>query len=442
MKIKLSDHFTLKKLIQFTLPSIIMMVFTSIYGVVDGYFISNFAGSTEFASVNFIFPFIQVLGAVGFLVGSGGSALVAKTFGEKDNKKANEIFSLLVYVVIILGLILAIVGFIYMEDIALWLGASSDMLRPCVIYGHILMFSLPFLLLQFTFQSFLITAEKPQIGLIVTLVAGITNMVLDALFIAIFKLGVAGAAIATGISQVLGGLIPLLYFIFNKNSILKIGKTKLYLKELGKTCVNGSSEFISNISMSVVGMLYNFQLMKYIGQNGVSAYGTFMYVSFIFVAIFIGYTTGVAPIIGYNYGAKNDKELKTVFKVSIKLITTLSVIMVVLAETLSTPLTKLFVGYNQELFDITKNAMFISSFCFLFAGISIFTSGFFTALNDGITSALISFLRTLLFQISSIIILPIIFDVNGIWLSIVVADIFSALVAIFFLIIKQKRFNY
>lgn len=442
MEIKLSDHFTLKRLIQFTLPSIIMMVFTSIYGVVDGYFISNFAGATEFASVNFIFPFIQVLGAVGFLVGAGGSALVAKTFGEKNDKKANEIFSLLVYVVIGFGLLLAVVGYIFMEDIAIWLGASNDMIEPCAIYGQILMFSLPFLLLQFTFQSFLITAEKPQIGLIVTLTAGITNMVLDGLFIAIFKWGVVGAAIATAISQVIGGVIPLLYFIFNKGSILRIGKTKIYLKELGQTCINGSSEFVSNISMSIVGMLYNFQLMKYIGQHGVSAYGTFMYVSFIFVAIFIGYTTGVAPIIGYNYGAKNDKELKTVFRVSMKLIITISVVMVVLAEILSTPLTKLFVGYNEELFEITKNAMFISSFCFLFAGISIFTSGLFTALNDGVTSALISFLRTLLFQITSILLLPLIFDVNGIWLSIVVADVLSSVVAIVFLFIKRKKFNY
>ena len=442
MKIKLSDNFTLKKLIQFTIPSIIMMVFTSIYGVVDGFFISNFAGELEFASVNFIFPFIMMLGAFGFLVGSGGSALVGKTLGEKNIQKANEIFSLLVYLIIGVGIILAILGFIFMEDIAILLGSSDSMLKPCVIYGQILMFALPFLLLQFTFQSFLITAEKPQVGLIVTLIAGITNMVLDGLFIAVFKWGIAGAAIATGLSQVFGGLIPLLYFIFNRENTIKLGKTKLYFKELGQTCVNGSSEFVTNISMSLVGMLYNYQLMHYLGEYGVSAYGAFMYISFIFVAIFIGYTTGVAPIISYNFGAKNEVQLKKVFRESIKLVALASIVMVVLAEVLATPLTKIYVGYNPELFEITKRAMFIASFCFLFSGIGIFSSGFFTALNDGVTSAIISFLRTLAFQVGAILILPLFFDVDGIWLSIVTADLLAAIVAIIFLILKKKKFNY
>ena len=320
MKIKLSDHFTLKRLIMFTLPSILMMVFTSVYCVVDGFFISNFAGPIEFAAVNFIFPFVSILGTVGFLFGSGGSALVSKTLGEGNKEKANEIFSMLVYLVLGIGIVLAFSGYIFMEDIAIWLGSSEDMLKPCTIYGQTLMLFLPFLLLQFTFQGFLVVAEKPQIGLFITLTAGITNMVLDALFIAIFNFGVRGAAFATGLAQLIGGLIPLLYFTFNRKNNLKLGKTRLYLKELGKTCVNGSSEFVSNISMSVVGMIYNFQLMKYIGEAGVSAYGTFMYVSFVFVAMFIGYSTGVAPIVGYNYGARNHQELKIVFKTSMKLV--------------------------------------------------------------------------------------------------------------------------
>ena len=442
MKIRLSDSFTLKKLIQFTIPSIIMMVFTSIYGVVDGFFISNFAGELEFASVNFIFPFIQMLGAVGFLVGSGGSALVAKTLGEKNEQKANEVFSLLVYLIIGVSFILAILGFVFIKDIAILLGASDNMVKPCVTYGQILMFALPFLLLQFTFQSFLITAEKPQVGLIITLISGITNIVLDGLFIAVFKWGIAGAAIATGISQVIGGLIPLLYFIFNRKNIIKLGKTKLYIKEIGQTCLNGSSEFVTNISMSLVGMLYNYQLMKYLGEYGVSAYGAFMYISFIFVAIFIGYTTGVAPIVSYNFGAKNQKELKKVFRESIKFIVFTSIIMVILAEVLAAPLTNIYVGYNKELFEITKRAMFIASFCFLFSGIGIFASGFFTALNDGLVSAILSFLRTLAFQVISIITLPIFLNVDGIWLSIVVADFLAAIVSIIFLILKQKKYQY
>ncbi len=442
MDIKLSDSFTINKLIRFTIPSIIMMVFISIYGVVDGFFISNFVGEIEFASVNFIFPFISILGSFGFLVGTGGSALVSKTLGEKDYRKANEVFSLLVYMIIGLGIILAIIGFFNMERIAILLGADQDMVNPCVIYGQILMFTLPFLLLQFTFQSFLITAEKPHVGLIITLISGITNIILDLFFIAIFKWGIVGAACATGFSQVLGGIIPLLYFIFNRKNNIKLGKTKIYLKDIGKTCVNGSSEFISNISMSLVGMLYNYQLMKYIGNYGVAAYGTYMYVSFIFVAIFIGYTSGVSPIIGYNFGAQNTIELKKIFKMSIKLVLFTSIVMAILAESLAAPLSKIFVGYNLELLEITKKALQISSLCFIFSGIAIFSSGFFTALNDGITSAIISFLRTLVIQIGAVIILPLIFKVNGIWYSIVVAEAVAASLAITFLTIKRKKYDY
>ena len=442
MKIKLSDHFTLKRLIQFTLPSIVMMMFTSIYGVVDGFFISNFAGEIDFAAVNFIFPFIQVLGSFGFLFGPGGGALVAKTLGEKENKKANEIFSSIVYIVIILAFIIASIGFIFMKDIAIWLGASNDMLASCVTYGRILMFSLPFLLLQFTFQSFLVVAEKPQVGLIVTLIAGITNMILDALLIAVFKMGVTGAALATGISQVIGGIIPLIYFVINRKNNIKVGSPKINLKEMFKIFTNGSSEFVTQISMSIAGMLYNFQLMKYLGKSGVSAYGTFMYVSFMFVAMFIGYSVGVAPIIGFNYGAQNNKELKNVFRVSMKVVIIASVIMVLTAELLATPFSKIFVGYNKDLLEITKNAMRISSFCFLFSGLGIFISSFFTALNDGITSAIISFLRTLVFQAASILLLPLIFDVSGIWLSVVIADLLAAVFGVLFLIIKKKKYNY
>lgn len=442
MKIKLSDHFTLKRLIQFTLPSIVMMMFTSIYGVVDGFFISNFAGEIDFAAVNFIFPFIQVLGSFGFLFGTGGGALVAKTLGEKENKKANQIFSSIVYIVIGLAFVIASIGFIFMKDIAIWLGSSNDMLASCVTYGRILMFSLPFLLLQFTFQSFLVVAEKPQVGLIVTLIAGITNMILDALFIAVFKMGVTGAALATGISQVIGGIIPLIYFIINRKNSIKVGSPKINLKEMFKICTNGSSEFVTQISMSIVGMLYNFQLMKYLGKSGVSAYGTFMYVSFMFVAMFIGYSVGVAPIIGFNYGAQNNKELKNVFRVSMKVVIIASVIMVLTAELLATPFSKIFVGYNKDLLEITKNAMRISSFCFLFSGLGIFISSFFTALNDGITSAIVSFLRTLVFQAASILLLPLIFDVNGIWLSVVIADLLAAVFGVLFLIIKKKKYNY
>lgn len=442
MKIKLSDHFTYSKLLRFVFPSIIMMVFTSIYGVVDGLFVSNFAGKTAFASINLVMPFVMILGGIGFMIGTGGTALVSKVLGEGKKEKANEIFTMMIIFTLLLGALLSVIGVISMPWVAKFLGATEEMMADCVIYGRIVTgFTVAFML-QNVFQSFLIAAEKPKLGLLATVLAGITNMALDAIFIIVFKWGVAGAAIATGLSQCVGGIFPLIYFLRKNSSLLRLTKTKLEIKPILNACGNGSSELMSNISSSVVSMIYNFQLMKYVGEDGVSAYGVLMYVQFIFVAIYIGYAIGCAPITGYHFGARNHNELKNMLRKSSFLSAVSGVVLTILAIALSSPLAKIFVGYDEELYELTRHAFRLFAYSFLLAGFNIFTSSFFTALNNGAVSAAISFMRTLIFQTSSVLILPIFLGVDGIWWAITVAEVFAFILSLTFLFAKRKKYHY
>ena len=442
MKIQLSDHFTYGKLIRFTFSSIAMMIFTSVYGVIDGLFVSNYVGKTPFAALNFIYPVIMMLGAVGFMFGTGGTALVAIALGEGKKDKANKLFSLFVYTTIICGITLALFGIIFIRPIGMFLGATGELLDLCVLYARIVLMALPMFMLQMEFQNFFVTAEKPQLGLYMTVAAGVTNMVLDWLFIAVFEWGLAGAALATALSQAVGGGLSLVYFIRKNSSLLRLTKLEFDGKALVSACVNGSSELMSNISMSLVSMLYNVQLMKYAGENGVSAYGVLMYVSLVFLAIFIGYVIGTAPIFGFHYGAGNYEELKSLLKKSLVIVGSISVFMVIACNVLSIPLSEIFVGYDANLYEITKRGFFIYSFSFLFCGLCIFGSSFFTALGDGLTSAFVSFLRTLVFQVAAVMIFPIIWDIDGIWISIVVAECLAAIVTSIFLVVKRKKFHY
>lgn len=439
---QLSGHFGFRRLLKYTVPSIIMMIFTSVYGVVDGFFVSNYTGKTSFAAVNFIMPVLMVLGCLGFMFGTGGGAVISKTMGEGDRKKANEIFTFIVIASAVLGTALAVIGMFVLKPLAVLFGADGRLLADSVFYGKIILAALPFYVLQFEFQCLFATAGKPKLGLFVTAAAGIANMVLDALFVAGLKWGLGGAAAATAISQFLGGIIPVIYFARKNTSLLRFVKFRFDGKVLLKTCTNGSSELMSNISMSVVSMLYNVQLMKYAGENGVAAYGVLMYVSMIFQAVFIGYSVGSAPIIGYNYGAQNHCELKGLLKNGFLFIGICAVFMFAAGELLSRPLSLMFVGYDEELLDMTAHAFSIFSFSFLLSGFSIFGSSYFTALNDGLTSALISFLRTLVFQIAAVLLFPIIFDLDGIWFSIVAAEIMSVTVTMLFLILKRKKYGY
>ena len=440
--IRLSDHFTYGKLLRFTLPSICMMVFTSIYGVVDGLFVSNFVGKTPFAAVNLVMPFVMILGGMGFMIGTGGTALVSKLLGEGKQDEAHRTFSMLVLFTLLLGAVLSAVGILTMPAVSRLLGASDAMMADCILYGRIVTgFTFAFML-QNVFQSFFIAAEKPRLGLFVTVAAGITNMVLDALFIAVFDWGVAGAAIATGLSQCVGGVLPLIYFLRPNTSLLRLRPAALRLRPILQSCGNGSSELMSNISSSLVGMLYNFQLMRLIGEDGVSAYGVLMYVDFIFKAFFFGYSIAVTPVVGYHYGAQNHAELKSLLRKSLIITVLVSLVMTGASVTLAGPIADLFVGYDAALHDMTVNALRIYSVSFLVFGFNIFGSAFFTGLNDGTDSALISFLRTLVFQVAAILLLPRWLDINGIWLAVTAAESLTLLVTVSLLAAKRRKYHY
>lgn len=442
MQIQLSDHFTYKKLFRFVIPSIIMMIFTSIYGVVDGLFVSNFAGKVPFAAVNLIIPFPMLLAAFGFMLGTGGSAIVAKTLGEGKKELANRYFSMMVIVAIVAGVLITILGMFFVTPVAKLLGAEGEMLTYCTAYGRILFLFIPFFMLQNLFQSFLITAERPDFGLKVTVAAGVTNILLDFLLVGVLKQGVVGAAIATGLSQIVGGLIPLFCFMQENKSKLRLCRTRVEGRVLWKACINGSSELMTNISMSFISMLYNFQLMRIAGEDGVAAFGVIMYVNFIFISVFLGYSIGSAPIVGYHYGAGNHEELRNMLKKSLKIMMISGILMLILAVVLSPALSRIFVGYDEQLYAMTKRGFALYSLSFLFTGVNIYGSAFFTALGDGIVSAIISFLRTLLFQMAAVLILPVFFGLDGVWLAIFFAELFALAVTVTFLAAKRKKYRY
>lgn len=440
--IQLSDHFTCERLLRFTFPSIVMLIFTSIYGVVDGFFVSNFVGKTPFAAVNLIMPYLMILGCVGFMFGTGGSALISKTMGEGQDGRANEIFSLLIYVSAACGVALAVLGTLFLRPMASLMGAEGQLLEDCVIYGTINLLGLPFYILQFEFQCLFATAEKPRLGLYVTVAAGVTNMALDALFVGLFRWGLVGAAAATAMSQLVGGAAPLFYFGRRNSSRLRLVRCGFDGRVLRRVCANGSSELMSNISMSLVSMLFNVRLIQYAGEDGIAAYGVLMYVSMIFQAVFLGYSVGAAPVIGYHHGAGNYGEGRGLLRRSLGIIAVFSLLMFAAGQTLARPLSLLFVGYDPELLAITVRAFAIFSFSFLFSGMAIFGSSFFTALNDGLTSALISFLRTLVFQCLAVTLLPMVWELDGIWASTVVSDALAVAVTALFLLGKRKRYHY
>lgn len=442
MRIQLSDHFTYKRLLRFVISPILMMVCTSLYSIVDGFFVSNYVGKTPFAAVNLIMPVCMALGTIGTMIGTGGSAIVSKVLGEGKKEQANQYFSMLIYFAIVLSVVLSALGFVFARPIASALGAEGEMLENCVIYSRILFIALTAFVLQNIFQSFFVTAEKPALSLKISITAGITNVVLDFLFIAVFHWGIAGAAIATGIGQLVGGVIPIVYFARKNDSLLQLTKAGFNGKILLKTFGNGSSEMVTNLSTSLVNILYNFQLMKIAGENGVAAYGIIMYVNFIFMAIFFGYSIGSAPIIGYHYGADNHDELKNLFRKSIFLMGGVGVLLTLLAEILTVPLVAIFASYDADLFSMTCHGFRLYSFAFIVMGVNVWGSAFFTALGNGAVSAAISFLRTLVFQIAVVLILPIFFGIDGIWLAIVVAELLALIFTVIFFITNKKKYRY
>lgn len=442
MHIQLSDHFTYGKLFRFTIPSIGMMIFTSIYGIVDGIFVSNYVGKTAFAALNLIMPFIMIFGALGFMLGTGGCALISKTMGEGKKDKANELFTMFIAGSALVGLVLTAAGIAAARPVARLLGAEGAMVEDCVVYGRILLSTLVFFILQNEFQSYCVAAERPRMGLWITVAAGLTNIVLDALFVAVLRWGLAGAAAATAISQLVGGMIPLVYFILPNSSILRLRRFRFDGRALWRACTNGSSELVSNLSMSLVNMLFNFQLLRFAGENGVAAYGVIMYVNFIFVGVFLGYSFGVAPVVSFHYGAGNEVELKSLLKKSLVIVGGCAVVLTAAAELLAGVLSGIFVGYDPELYAMTRRGFMIYSLSFLCMGFNMFGSSFFTALNDGVISALISFLRAFLFQIGAILVLPALLGLDGIWLAVVTAELLALVVTGICLVRKQKKYGY
>ena len=442
MTIQLSDHFTYGRLLRFTIPTMVMMVFTSIYGVIDGLFVSNFVGKEAFSALNLIYPLIMMLGALGFMFGTGGAALVAKTLGEKNRKRANGLFSFIICATVVAGGLSLVVVLLAVRPVGQLLGADGSLLDQAVLYGGILAFSLPFLMLQESFQSFLAAAGKPKVGLAVIVGAGIANIILDALFIVLFGWGLAGAALATAVSEVIGGVVPLVYFLRKNQSMLRLEKPLVDFRALGKACANGSSELVSNISMSLVAMLYNYQLMQFFGADGVAAYGVIQYLMWIFISLFLGFSVGSSPLIAYQFGAGNKVELSNLFRKCFVSVATMNIFLTVLALLIARPIALLFVGYDSGVTELTTHALSIYSFVFLVAGFNVFGSAFFTALNNGLVSALISFIRTLVFEVAAILILPAFFGEMGIWSSIIVAEGASVLMTMMFLFALRNRYGY
>lgn len=442
MNIQLSDHFDFKRLLRFALPSMCMMVFTSIYSIVDGFFVSNFVGKIPFAAINFIMPILMILGAIGTVFGTGGSALVAKTLGEGDRDKANRLFTLFIILPAVLGLITTVIGEIALPYVVSALGAEGELFEYCIRYGRIALLTMAPFMMQYAFQSFFVTAEKPNLGFVFTVGAGVCNMILDAVFIIGFGWGIEGAALATGISECLGGFAPCIYFYKKNSSLLQFKKTHFDGPSIRKAGTNGMSEFATSVSMSVVGMLYNIQLLKYAGENGVAAYGVIMYVNFMFVAIFIGYSIGTAPLFAYNYGAENHSELKNLLKRSLVIILGFSLVLFGIAELFSKGIADIFVGYDHELMAMTMSGFRIYAVSFLLCGFSIFGSALFTALNNGVISAIISFTRTLIFEVGAVLLLPLILGLTGIWSSIIVAEVASVILTAVFIIAKRNKYHY
>lgn len=442
-QIQLSDHFNYSRLIRFTLPSICMMIFTSIYGMVDGFFISNYVGKTAFASVNLIIPYLQILGGVGAMLGVGGSALVAKTLGEGDIKRAGRYFTMMMYLMVGTSIFFTIVGIATLHPVAYLFGATDAMISDVMTYGTICLLFNVALQAQYTFQSYLIVAEKPKFALTVVIAAGISNMVLDYLFMVPFHMGVSGAALATGLSQCVAAVLPFIWFISKKNqSALHFTKTRFEIKPMLRACINGSSEMMSSVSASVTGILYNLQLMKYAGEDGVAAYGVVMYSAFIFLGVFNGYSQGSSPIMGYHYGAQNHKEMKNILKRSLIMLASAAIVLTTVAIMLARPLSAVFVGYDAELLDMTTRAFRICAIPFLVMWFNMYTSCFFTALNDGAVSAAISFMRALVLPVICILLLPMIWELDGVWYSLAGSEILGVFVSLYFLLGKRKKYKY
>lgn len=439
----LGGHYGARRLFISSLPLIGMMVLISIYSIVDGLFVSNLVGTTAFAALNLIWPAIGLVGALGLMVGTGGAALVSKTLGEGDEPRANRYFSMFVEFILLLSVVLAVPLLVWMEPLAVAIGAEGEMVRQCAIYGRICAAGMPAFMMQMGIQPFFMVAGRPRMGTWISLVSGLLNIGLDALFIIVCGWGLAGAAAGSMLACCFGGFYPLWYFSsrFNRSS-LAFKATGFEFGPLAKACSNGLSEFVGNISFNIVSMCYNWQLMRFYGENGVAAYSVILYLGFIFVAVYSGYNMTVTPLVGFNFGAGNKRELRSLLRHSLTLMLVLGVLLAGTAELLAGPAARLFVGYDSELTALTVHATRLYAPSFLITGLTLFVSAWFTGLNNGPVSALASFSRTFVFELSCVFLLPVLLGVNGIWLSAPAAEILSLFLGAALLLRFRSRYGY
>ena len=430
MDVSLSGHYGYRRLLWASAPSVAMMLVSSVYGIVDGLFVSNFAGKSGFAAVNLMYPPMMILGALGLMVGSGGAALVGKIQGEGYPQKADRVFTMLLRFLASVGVAVGVLFAVFCPLIARWLGADEGMMDECVVYGRISMVGMPFFMLQQAMQSFYMAAERPQLGTWVSVACGIVNVALDALFVWILGWGVAGAAWATVLAQVVGGGFPMIYFgskRLNRGSLHLRRNSKTIWPYVGKACTNGLSEYVSGISLSIVSMCYNLQLMHHIGEDGVAAYGVVMYLTFVIAAFFIGYNITLTPIIGYHYGARDVDEQRSLLRKSLVIIGVTGLLLTAVAELLSGPAARFFVGYDEGLLALTTKAIRIYMLCFLICGWSMFASALFTGLQNGVVSAVAAFMRSLVFEMAAVWLLPVFFGIDGIWWAVNVSEVLTLL---------------
>lgn len=439
MSYTIAKKFNLLSLLKFTVPAIIMMLFMSLYTIVDGIFISRFIGTTALSGLNIVYPFISFIHAVAIMFAAGGSAIIAIKMGEGKNDEARSAFSLIVYTGIFLGICISILGNVFIHEIIRFLGASPVLERYSYDYLKIIISFTPFFILQILFQTFFITAGKPELGLRMTIVSGITNAVLDYIFMKTFGMGMAGAALATVSGYFIIAMFGIVYFLKKRNNLYFV-KVKMKWEIIKDSCINGSSEMVTDISSGVVTFLFNIVMMKYMGEKGVAAITIILYSQFVFIAVYLGFSMGTAPIISYNYGNQNKAQLKRIFKICSKLIMSSSIGVFILSLIFARYIVGFFAPEGTEVYAIAKKGFSLFAIGYLFAGYNIFSSSLFTALSNGKISAIISFMRTLVFIVLGIFFLPMVFKVNGIWLAVPFAEILSILVSMYF--IKRERNNY
>lgn len=438
----IAQEFNLISLLRFVAPTVVMLVFMSLYQMVDAVFVSKFVGENALSALNIVYPFPSIVIAVSIMLATGGSAIIARNMGEGKEKEAKENFSFIVLVGAVIGVAIATAGILFIEPLIYMLGATPSLYDYCYEYLFILVLSVPLSVFQMLFQSFFVTAGKPHLGLTLTVLGGVSNIVLDYVFIVLCGFGVSGAALATSIGYSIPGLFGLIYFAVSRKGTLYFVKPVFRWGVLFKCCINGSSEMVNNLAVAVTTFLFNVLMLKYEGEAGVAAITIVLYAQFLMTSAFMGFSSGIAPVVSFNYGSGNVRQLKKIFKISVWVIAVVSAAVFVIAETCSDVVIMVFTPAGSEVFGLTKYGFAIFSFSFLCTGMNIFASALFTAFSNGKISAILSFLRTFVFLTACLLFLPLFWGVDGIWLAVPVAEVMALFVSVYYLVRFKKVYQY